>query len=396
MGMDVGHVDGGSGFGGGKSGIEAGLLISRAHGPPVCLPASSQSQSQPGITTSHVRPPVRRLLTTFRSHIASRESHVASVHLGSLSKMASDLDQLVDMGFDREKSEMALKKSGNLTGAIDWLDKNAEKSVEELKEEQQTDSGMPEPDPQAKSMVCNDCGKKFRGMAQAQFHAEKSGHDDFSESAEEIAPLTEEEKKQKLEDMRAKLAEKRAGQAQEDKLAQKRNEEIKKKHTKEVDDAKEELQRKERMKEAAAKKKEKADDIAAKKRIKDQIEADKAARRQKAEEEKAMRANPAAYNPGAPTAAAGGGAAGGAAAVSKTTANHSEARLRLQTPDGNVIKSFPAETTLFEVAHALAEESGMQASAFQQNFPRKVFDQSDFGMTLKEAGLVPSAALIVR
>ena len=60
------------------------------------------------------------------------------------------------------------------------------------------------------------------------------------------------------------------------------------------------------------------------------------------------------------------------------------------------MKNFPAETTLFEVAHALAQESGLQASSFTQNFPKKVFDQSDFGLTLKEAGLVPSAALIVQ
>lgn len=26
----------------------------------------------------------------------------------------------------------------------------------------------------AKSMKCNDCGKKFRSMAQAEFHAEKT------------------------------------------------------------------------------------------------------------------------------------------------------------------------------------------------------------------------------
>ena len=102
-----------------------------------------------------------------------------------------------------------------------------------------------------------------------------------------------------------------------------------------------------------------------------------------------MRANPDAYNPGAAATPA-------TAAAPKVTANHSEARLRLQTASGNVMKTFPAETTLFEVAHALAEESGVQASSFTQNFPKKVWDQGDFGMTLKEAGLAPSAALIVK
>lgn len=311
--------------------------------------------------------------------------------------MASDLDQLADMGFDREKASMALQQSGNLTNAIDWLDQNADKSLEDLNEESAAaagDAADAASGTKALSMVCNDCGRKLRNMAAAHFHAEKSGHDDFSESTEEIAPLTEEEKKAKLEGMRVALAEKRNRQADEDKVAQKRNEEIKRKHTKETDDAKEELRRKEQIKEAQQKKQEKLDDAAAKNRIKAKIEADRAERRKKAEQERAMRADPEAYNPGAPAAA--GPAAAQAAAPKASSANHSEARLRLQTPGGNVMKTFPASTTLFEVAHALAEESGTEASSFTQNFPRKVYDKTDFGMTLKEAGLVPSAALIVR
>lgn len=314
--------------------------------------------------------------------------------------MAGDLDSLVDMGFDREKSEMALKKGGNLTGAIDWLDKNSSKSVEELKaeaaEDDEEEEGAPklEAGEQARSMICNECQKKFRSMAQAQFHAEKSGHTDFAESAEELAPLTEEEKKNRLAELRAKLADKKAAQAAEDKQAQKRNDEIKRKKTKEDDDAKEELQRKQQIKEAAKKKQEKADDIAAKQRIREKIEADKQARKEKAEKEKAMRENPAAFDPGAPTASATGGAA--AAASNANKANHSEARLKLQTASGTVMKTLPAETTLFELAEAVKAENGVQATAFSSNFPRKEFKYEDFGMTLKECGLVPSAMLNVK
>lgn len=310
--------------------------------------------------------------------------------------MAGDLDNLVDMGFERERATLALKKGGNLTGAIDWLEQNAEKSLEDLKADEAADeeeNGPPlQAGEQAHSMVCNECQKKFRSMAQAQFHAEKSGHTDFAESTEELAPLTAEEKAARLAELRAKLAEKRAGQAVEDKVAQKRNEEIRRKHTKENDDAKEELQRKEQIKEAAKKKQEKLDDIAAKKRIRDKIEADKAARKAKAEEEKAMRANPAAFNPGAPTTAPGGAALAKAATPK---ANHSEARLRLSHSGGNIMVTLPAETTLFEVAHRVREESGQECQKFTQNFPKKVWTTEDFGMTLKEAGLVPSAALIV-
>jgi hypothetical protein len=51
-----------------------------------------------------------------------------------------------------------------------------------------------------------------------------SGHENFSESTEEIAPLTEEEKKQRLEELRTKMAEKKARQAILDKEEQKANE----------------------------------------------------------------------------------------------------------------------------------------------------------------------------
>ena len=49
-------------------------------------------------------------------------------------------------------------------------------------------------------------------------------HTDFSESTEEIAPLTEEEKKAKLAELREKVKEKKASQADADKEAAKVNE----------------------------------------------------------------------------------------------------------------------------------------------------------------------------
>ncbi len=82
--------------------------------------------------------------------------------------------------------------------------------------------------------------------------------------------------------------------------------------------------------------------------------------------------------------------------ASKPASAYTETRLRLQTPDGNVQKSFPVETTLFEVAAALGQEKGLEAQSFTQTFPKKVFEQMDFGATLKELGLVPSASLIVK
>lgn len=114
-------------------------------------------------------------------------------------------------------------------GALEWLEQNQDKSLDEIKASATTAAEDEEgpalkPGEQPRSLVCNDCGKKFRSQAQAEFHASKSQHVDFSESTEEIAPLTEEEKKAKLEELRQKLAAKRAVQSEQDKIDQKRNE----------------------------------------------------------------------------------------------------------------------------------------------------------------------------
>jgi hypothetical protein len=42
----------------------------------------------------------------------------------------------------------------------------------------------------ANSLKCDDCGRFFRNADAAQMHAEKSGHQNFSESTEKIKPLT--------------------------------------------------------------------------------------------------------------------------------------------------------------------------------------------------------------
>lgn len=164
---------------------------------------------------------------------------------------------------------------------------------------------------------------------------------------------------------------------------------IRQKATKDAQDLKEELQRKEQMKQAAKKRQEKIEDAEAKKRIRAKIEADKAERRRKAEQEKAAREGrvPETSAPAPPPAAA----------PPKKTVNHSEARLKLQTSQGPMMKTLPAETTLFEVAQAVEQEKGVAVTSFSLTFPKKTFEGAvDFGKTLKEAGLVPSAVLNVK
>ncbi len=120
-----------------------------------------------------------------------------------------------------------------MQGALEWLEKVQDKTMEEITAEMDeadaetnptTIAAELKPGEIAKSLVCNDCGRKLRSQAQAEFHASKTGHMNFAESTEEIAPLTEEEKKAKLEELRAKAAAKRAGGSEQDKLDKKKNE----------------------------------------------------------------------------------------------------------------------------------------------------------------------------
>lgn len=114
-----------------------------------------------------------------------------------------------------------------MQGALEWLEANQDKSLEEIQASQQDENDEApalQPGEEARSLVCNECGKKFRSQAQAEFHATKTEHTDFSESTEELAALTEEQKKERLEELRQKLAAKRAAQAELDKIEQKKNE----------------------------------------------------------------------------------------------------------------------------------------------------------------------------
>ncbi|KAI4155614.1 MAG: hypothetical protein LQ340_000868 [Diploschistes diacapsis] len=310
----------------------------------------------------------------------------------------SDLDTLLEMGFDKERAELSVKQTGGLQGALEWLERNQNKPLDEIKAAAASSSSADasaDASETAASLVCNECRKRFRNQSQAEFHAEKSGHTDFAESREEIAPLTEDEKAARLEELRERLKEKRAGMSEQDKADKKRNDEIRRKSTKETQDAKEELQHKEQIKEAEKKRREKAADIEAKEAIRRKIQADKDARRAKTEAEKAAReGREPASSSISPSNTAAQIPAG--QVTSKPASAYTETRLRLQTSQGNVMKSFPVETTLFEVVAALDRESGVQATSFVQNFPRKTFDEVDFGASLKELGLVPSASLIVR
>lgn len=335
----------------------------------------------------------------------------------------SDKDTLLSMGFDSARVEWALKATGNrgLQPAMDHIlehegqpvpdlsavtekagSSSAPMDVDDDDEDTQAlrDLGIlkgPVPtaaDAEAKSIKCSECGKVFKNTALANFHAEKSGHDQFEESTEEIKPLTEEEKQQKLAELREKMAEKRAKKSIEEAKEAKANEALRRKAGKDLNVLKEELKVKEAMKEAEAKRREKIEDQKARAAIKAQIEADKKARAEKAAREKALREGQAIVDNNAGPSQSP--AAIAARAGPSKDAKETRLQIRLSTGGAPLMTTLSSDAPLREVAefvggHSMADVDNV---TFTQNYPRKTFGPSDYEKTLRDLGLTPSAVLV--
>ncbi|KAH0583059.1 hypothetical protein H2248_010947 [Termitomyces sp. 'cryptogamus'] len=339
--------------------------------------------------------------------------------------MAGDKDTLISMGFDPARVEWALKATGNrgLQPAMDHILEHegqavpdpgsvSESSSSARKDDMDVDDdedaealkslGAAAGNVEAKSIKCSQCGKIFRNTALAQFHAEKSGHDQFEESTEEIKPLTEEEKKQKLAELRQKMAEKRARQAVEDAKEQKASEALRRKAGKDMIKIKEELKLKQAQQEAEQRKRDKIEDAKAKAAIKAQIEADKKARNEKFAREKAIRDGlPIPGDSSTSTPAVAAAAAPGKAPMTSGVAgkDYSETRLQIRMSTGGqpYTTTLSSEASLREVAEYLAAQVltiDVETVSLAQHFPRKTFSRDDFSKSLRDLGLTPSAVLI--
>ncbi|KAF9646516.1 hypothetical protein BDM02DRAFT_3099702 [Thelephora ganbajun] len=336
----------------------------------------------------------------------------------------SDRETLLGMGFDPARVDWALKATNNrgLQPAMDHLLENEGNPVPDLSSVSSTatstqPAGGEDPmdededlealraiygkgaggshsaqaEAEAKSIKCSECGKVFKNAALANYHAEKSGHDQFEESTEEIKPLTEEEKKEKIAELKTRLAEKRTKKAVEEAKEAQANEQIKRKSGKDLGKLRDELKAKESLKDMEKKKQEKLDDAKARARVKAQIEADKRERAEKVAREKALRegatlpqepANASATVPPKPAAVAG--------------KDFPETRLQIRMASGGqpYVTTLSSGATLQEVAEYLAGQTlavDVETVNFAMHFPRKQFPRTDFSKTLRELGLTPSA-----
>jgi len=344
----------------------------------------------------------------------------------------SDKDVLISMGFDPARVEWALRATNNkgLQPAMDFiLEHNDDPIPDATSAATAASSAQPQSGPmdedddeetaalravygvgpgaaaqadsgagvEARSIKCSECGKIFKNTALANFHAEKSGHDQFEESTEEIKPLTEEEKQQKLADLRDKMSEKRAKKAAEEAKEAKANELIRRKAGKEATQIKEDMKNKQILKDLQAKRREKEDEKKALAAIKLQIEADKRERAQKAAQEKALRDGVAPPESIAGTSAPPAAPATVTASVPGREFKETRLQIRLASGGQPLTTTLPSDSTLRDVAEFVAGQTltvDVDTVTFTQHFPRKQFSASDFSRSLRDLGLTPSAVLI--
>ncbi|KAG0249634.1 hypothetical protein BG011_009065 [Mortierella polycephala] len=328
--------------------------------------------------------------------------------------MASDTDQLVEMGFPRNRVLKAMRatKNAGLQPAMDWLVEHSEDAdiddpIQEHvggalgtasstpaaagasgdSEEKEGDV-IQDGEQTAQSLICQDCQMILRDADAAQRHAMRTEHVNFAESTTAIKPLTEEEKQAKLAELKQRLAEKRAVKSLAEKEDQKMSEKIRRKAGQDLTEVKARMEEKEMKKLVDAKKKEKEQDRLAKLAIKAQIEADKAERARK-KQQFALGAQQAA-------AAASAQAVVDAAAKAGPAKVYTETRLQIRQPEGQqpIVQTFQASDKLSAV-YDFVRQHRQGDFKLMTTFPRKVLDGPELDKTLNELQLVPSGALAV-
>lgn len=240
----------------------------------------------------------------------------------------------------------------------------------------------------AASLKCDDCGKLFKSAEFAEMHAVKTQHSNFSESTEEIAPLTAEEKAAKLKEIEAKMHERRMEREAKEKEEQISREKLRRKQGQEIVAAKAASDEAEMKKIAEQRRLEKQEERQAKQRVLDQIARDKADRAAKYNKKPDAAAEPTP----APAPAAQ------APPVEKK--EYTECRLQIRLPNGtSLTNSFGVNEELAAVRLYvdLNRKDGGSAMpiTFMTTFPKKVFSEADMRKSLAGLGLVPSAVLMV-
>ncbi|KAF7287300.1 UBX domain-containing protein 1 [Rhynchophorus ferrugineus] len=312
--------------------------------------------------------------------------------------MSNVVDTLVDMGFPKERVELAVLKTGSkeVQTVMEWI-LSHEKDLDDLETSvepdasvnnilstdiiQSTSTGDDIISPVVKSIKCEDCGKIFNTTEEVQFHASKSGHENFMESTEEKKSLTDEERKEQLAKIEAKLKQRRLEREAREKEEALLKEKARIKSGKELLEAKKKYEELEMKKLVEQRKREKEEERLAKQRVREKIEADKLAR-------KAKFSNTPVADPIVPAPIS---------IPEKKTQNYTEVKLQIRLIDGKVlVQNFGIKEPLSAVRLFIEMNRNDEVPfKLMTTFPKKIFTIEDYDKPLESLGLAPAATIIV-
>lgn len=294
---------------------------------------------------------------------------------------------------------MAVQRTGteDIQTAMDWLLSHEEDLGET--QPQPVQEPQPQPEPEAnttsenevmenqvvRSIKCEDCGKLFETQTEVEFHATKSGHENFSESTEERKALSEDEKKEQLAKIEAKLKQRRMEREAREKEEALEKERNRIKSGKELLEAKKKHDEMEMKKLVEQRKREKEEERLARQRVKEQIEQDKLARKAKfsgqSEPPQVQAINQIQQQPSKPP-----------------QGGYTEVMLQIRLTNGSsLIQTFGAKEPLSAVRLyvEMNRKDGDGPFSLMTNYPKKVFGPEDYDVPLESLGLGPRATLIV-
>lgn len=308
------------------------------------------------------------------------------------------LTNLVEMGFDKEKSEKALRatKAKDIEEAINWIVSHDDETPKPSNPTPAHSTTPSEPTPTSTSTSNEPAPSAPKSTKKLDpndfmFDDDEEGAVLAAQQAEENKPkrqLTPEEvieEKRKLEErLRAIRARKAEAEKQEE-----LNREIKRrKEGQEAIESRKKWEDNTKQREAMLKQKEKEDDAQYKAKLKKQLEQDKA--------ERAARAKGTTAPAPAPTTTT----APPASTQPTAKKEYTETAIQIRLPDGNTIKaSFKPTDPIRTVHNHIALLTGSSNFSLATTFPRKVYSTKDSVMdttTLAQAECVPTGTFVVQ
>ena len=257
--------------------------------------------------------------------------------------------------------------------------KDLDAHIQWMISQQETEGqNKPTETPSARSLRCDECNKLFRNADDANLHAERSGHEAFRESSDEVKQLTPEEKAEQLKLLQEKLKKKREERANQELADQAKNIKMHRESQRKMTELARLNEEKDMQKLVEQRKREKQEEILQKQRVLAQIEADKLERK--------LRNAPIATTTQPPSAQE-------PAAVAKRPTGDTS-NLRIKFRDGTVLtEAFQANDKLSRVIEFIEKSKGVSKFKLIVTYPRE--ELKDKGKTLLELGLVPSANLMI-